>query len=83
MTIHQIRERIQEIITALHTAGWHSEAFSLGNDLYDIGDRPSMANALSVLEDAERLEEELREDFLERRYGHPSLSAAERNPSLR
>jgi hypothetical protein len=82
MKLHEIRNRVQEVITALHDRGWHSEAFALSNDLYDIGHRPLMADALMVLEDAERLEEELAEPQ-ETWFSHPSLTAEERNPSLR
>lgn len=59
MTLNQIRAFTQQTITALHDAGWHREAFGLGNDLQGIGYQPSMVDALMVLEDAERLADAL------------------------
>jgi hypothetical protein len=82
MTINEIRTFTQETITALHEAGWHDEAFSLGNDLHGIGYQPSMADALMVLDDAERLAEALAEPA-ETWASHPSLTAEQRNPTLR
>ena len=82
MTLAEIRSFTQQTITALHDAGWHIEAFQLSNDLHSIGYRPSMAAALLVLEDAERLAAELAEPQ-DTWASHPSLTVEERNPSLR
>ena len=82
MKLHEIRSRIQEVITSLHDAGWDNEAFCLGNDLHGIGYQPSMKDALLVLDDAERLAEALATPE-ETWASHPSLTAEERNSSLR
>jgi hypothetical protein len=55
MRLDQIRARIQEVITGLHAAGLHTEAFALGDRLYAIGHQPLMHHALAALDDAERL----------------------------
>lgn len=59
MTLNEVRDYTQRVIKALHTAGWHIEAFSLSNDLYSIGYQPLPAQYLMVLDDAERLAEQL------------------------
>ena len=57
MTLNQIRTYTQQVITALHAAGWDADGFGLGNDLRSIGYQPSMPAAYIVLECAERLAE--------------------------
>lgn len=59
MNLNQVRTYTQQVIDALHAAGWHAEGFSLGNDLYDIGYQPLPSQYLMVLDDAERLAEQL------------------------
>jgi hypothetical protein len=59
MKLHEVRDYTQRVIKALHTAGWHTEGFALGNDLNSIGYRPMPKDCLMVLEDAERLADQL------------------------
>jgi hypothetical protein len=59
MTLNEVRDYTQRVIKALHTAGWHIEAHGLSNDLYSIGYQPLPAQYLMVLDDAERLAEQL------------------------
>jgi hypothetical protein len=59
MKLHEVRDYTARVIKALHVAGWHREGFALGNDLYSIGDRPMPKDYLMVLEDAERLADQL------------------------
>lgn len=59
MTLNEVRDYTQRVIRALHIAGWHIEAHGLSNDLYSIGYQPLPAQYLMVLDDAERLAEQL------------------------
>lgn len=58
-TLNQTRDYTQRVIRALHNAGWHLEAHGLSNDLYGISYQPLPAKYLAVLDDAERLAEQL------------------------
>jgi len=58
-TLNQTRNYTQQVIRALHDAGWHIEAHGLSNDLYGISYQPLPSQYLMVLEDAERLAEQL------------------------
>lgn len=58
-TLNQTRDYTQRVIRALHDAGWHLEAHGLSNDLYSISYQPLPAQYLTVLDDAERLAEQL------------------------
>ncbi len=59
MKLHEVRDYTQRVIKALHTAGWHVEAHCLSNDLYTISYQPLPKDYLMVLEDAERLADQL------------------------
>ena len=53
MTINEIRAFTQEVTKALWDAGRYAEGWQLSGYLYDIGYRPSEANAQWVLEAAQ------------------------------
>jgi hypothetical protein len=59
VNLNQVRDYTASVIKALHTAGWHTEGFALGNDLNSIGYQPLPTDYLMVLEDAERLADQL------------------------
>lgn len=59
MNLNQVRDYTKQVIAALHAAGWHTEGFALGNDLISIGYQPLPKDYLMVLEDAERMAEQL------------------------
>jgi hypothetical protein len=62
MTLNQIRVFTQETTKALHDAGRHADGWRLSGYLYDIGSRPSEANAQWVLKAAQFLAAELAAD---------------------
>lgn len=57
--LNKVRTYTKQVIAALHAAGWHTEGFALGNDLIGIGYQPLLSQYLMVLDDAERLAEQL------------------------
>lgn len=59
MSLNEVRSYTKQVIAALHAAGWHSEGFALGDGLYRIGYQPLAKDYLMVLDDAERLAEQL------------------------
>lgn len=59
MNLNEVRAYTQRVINALHLAGWHREGFQLGNNLYGIGYQPLPSQYLMVLDDAERLADQL------------------------
>jgi hypothetical protein len=59
MNLNEVRDYTARVIKALHLAGWHTEGFALGNDLNSIGYQPLPKDYLMVLDDAERLAEQL------------------------
>lgn len=68
--LNQVRTYTKQVIAALHAAGWHAEGFALGDDLYRIGYQPLPSQYLMVLDDAERLAEQL----LANDYAAPTLA---------
>ena len=59
LTLNKTRDYTQQVIRALHNAGWHIEAHGLSNDLYSISYQPLPAAWLAVFDSAERLAEQL------------------------
>jgi hypothetical protein len=55
MNLNQIRAFSAQTIAAAHDAGWHREAFRLGDKLYDIGYQPTPEAAARVLDYAQWL----------------------------
>lgn len=58
-TLNRTRDYTQQVIRALHDAGWHIEAHGLSNDLYSISYQPLPNQYLIVLDNAEHLAEQL------------------------
>jgi hypothetical protein len=54
-TLYEIRAFARDTIKAAHDAGWHSEAFSLCDRLYEIGYQPTPEAAAAVQSCAEFL----------------------------
>lgn len=59
LTFNKTRDYTRRVIRALHDAGWHIEAHGLSNDLYSISYQPLLKDYLMVLDNAERLAEQL------------------------
>jgi hypothetical protein len=59
LTLNKTRDYAQQVIRALHDAGWHIEAHGLSNDLYSISYQPPTTAWLAVFDSAERLAEQL------------------------
>lgn len=59
MNQYLTRQYTQQVIDALHLAGWHIEAFALRNDLLGIGYQPLPKDWLMVFDSAERLADQL------------------------
>ncbi len=59
MNQYLTRNYTQQVIDALHLAGWDREAFELRNELLSIGYRPLPKDWLMVFDSAERLADQL------------------------
>ena len=59
MTLYEIRTFARDTIKAAHDAGWHREAFNLGDRLYEIGYQPTPEAAARVQGCAEFLADRL------------------------